>query len=187
MRVHLKKFTVFPSGSDEWLEEKAARDCQLGGVPADLWLIGDTLYDLSRYLNDHPGGRMWLEMTRGTDATVAFEAHHMNYDRAVSAMKRYAVRKVPANRVGGAHVYEWSDSGFFRSTRAEAWQVLRQNGGTGPTAFMHVLCTTALVMFATAFSLTCATKSGKKFSRSSKILSTCASLRPGSYWSSMAS
>lgn len=30
----------------------------------DLWRVHDTLYDLTKFINRHPGGAEWLEMTK---------------------------------------------------------------------------------------------------------------------------
>lgn len=46
-------------------------------VPNHLWRIHDEWYDLEKYLDTHPGGRLFLEQTRGTDCTESFEAHHV--------------------------------------------------------------------------------------------------------------
>ena len=65
------------------------------GVPEPLWLIHDAYYDLAPYAAAHPGGREFLDHTRGTDCTEAFELHHV---RGVSAklLDRYRVRALAA-------------------------------------------------------------------------------------------
>ena len=44
------------------------------------WRIGNKYYDLTPFLDKHPGGRQLLELARDRfeDATYAFEAHHHN-------------------------------------------------------------------------------------------------------------
>ena len=44
------------------------------------WRIGNRFYDLTPFLDRHPGGRALLEMARDRfdDSTYAFEAHHHN-------------------------------------------------------------------------------------------------------------
>jgi cytochrome b involved in lipid metabolism len=44
-------------------------------VPDDLVGIHGVCYDLSEW--EHPGGAVWLDVVRGTDATALFEMHHV--------------------------------------------------------------------------------------------------------------
>ena len=55
--------------ANQWLRSKRAAD----GIPRNLWRIHDSLYDLSDFVGRHPGGRLWIEATEGTDITEAFE------------------------------------------------------------------------------------------------------------------
>jgi len=45
--------------------------------PPNLWRIHGQLYDFTDYLDTHPGGRIFLEQTMGSDCTEAFECHHV--------------------------------------------------------------------------------------------------------------
>ena len=114
MREHLVRASLFPSGAADWLEDRASRDKALGGCPEDCWLIGGVLYDITGYLDSHPGGRLWLEMTRGTDCTDAFETHHLNMARAAKALERFAVGRPPKELVGKTDAFDWRDAGFYR-------------------------------------------------------------------------
>lgn len=56
----------YPSYRDEkingcwrWLEGKRADDKAEG-----LWRVNDKIYDLTSFIDKHPGGRNWLELTR---------------------------------------------------------------------------------------------------------------------------
>lgn len=44
--------------SEKWLVKKKADDGAEG-----LWRIHDNLYDLSSWINKHPGGSDWISMT----------------------------------------------------------------------------------------------------------------------------
>ncbi|XP_055372163.1 cytochrome b5-related protein-like [Condylostylus longicornis] len=57
----------------QWILGKQQEDDAEG-----LWRIKDSLYDFSDFISRHPGGRFWLETTRGTDITEAFEIHHIS-------------------------------------------------------------------------------------------------------------
>ena len=64
---------IFINSPERWLANKRAED----GIDPDLWRIHDKLYDLSGFAKRHPGGPMWIESTRGTDITEAFEVSHL--------------------------------------------------------------------------------------------------------------
>ncbi len=52
------------------MEEKMVRDCQLwGNDDTNLWIVENKLYDLSSFVDKHPGGSSWLELTKGQDVT----------------------------------------------------------------------------------------------------------------------
>ncbi|CAG4992213.1 unnamed protein product [Parnassius apollo] len=57
----------------QWLSGKVLDDGADG-----LWRVHDKLYDLTSFVEKHPGGEEWLELTKGTDITEAFETHHLN-------------------------------------------------------------------------------------------------------------
>ena len=50
------------------------------GIPAGMTAIHGKLYDLSSF--HHPGGRVWIDMVKGVDATELFETHHLNSKKA---------------------------------------------------------------------------------------------------------
>lgn len=63
----------------KWLEEKTAFDTELHQQPpSDVWVVDNKEYNLSGFLERHPGGRHWLERTRGQDVTELFYTHHLN-------------------------------------------------------------------------------------------------------------
>jgi fatty acid desaturase len=62
------KFTA-----DGYVKLRALND----NIPNGLWKIHDDIYNLTPYLDQHPGGRIFLERVQGSDCTEAFEAHHI--------------------------------------------------------------------------------------------------------------
>lgn len=42
------------------------------------WIVENKMYDLSQYVNNHPGGESWLRLTQGQDVTEHFIVHHLN-------------------------------------------------------------------------------------------------------------
>lgn len=60
-------------------------------VENDFWRIHDTLYDLTEFINKHPGGADWIAMTKGQDITEAVESHHVFQDRLKPYLRKYKI------------------------------------------------------------------------------------------------
>lgn len=71
-----------------WLNAKRKDD----NVEDVLWRINDTLYDLRRFVDKHPGGADWIKMTEGQDITEAFNIHHLTMEKLEPMLKKYRVR-----------------------------------------------------------------------------------------------
>ncbi|CAG4915814.1 unnamed protein product [Colias eurytheme] len=113
----------YPSLRDEglrdpvqWLTGKAIDDGAEG-----LWRVHDKLYDLDQFMDKHPGGQEWLELSKGTDITEAFEAHHIN-PVAESMLKKFYVRdaKTPRNSP-----FTFHEDGFYRTLKKKAWESIK--------------------------------------------------------------
>ena len=83
-KPNLVSETFIPPGRDaavksgqQWLESKREGD----GIDRNLWRIHDKLYDLTSFAKHHPGGTFWIESTRGTDITEAFEVSSLTLIR----------------------------------------------------------------------------------------------------------
>lgn len=61
-------------------------------VEDGLWRIHNTLYDLTEFVHQHPGGVDWIQMTKGHDITEAVETHHVFQDRLQPFLRKYKVR-----------------------------------------------------------------------------------------------
>jgi cytochrome b involved in lipid metabolism len=60
------------------MEEKVVRDCQLwGNDDSNLWIVENKIYDLTDFVQKHPGGSTWLTLTKGQDITEHFVVHHL--------------------------------------------------------------------------------------------------------------
>lgn len=62
-------------------------------VDDGLWRIQNTIYDLTDFIDKHPGGPSWLRMTKGHDITEAFMTHHFAMDKVEPFMKKYRVKE----------------------------------------------------------------------------------------------
>ena len=68
----------------------------IGTFNVQYWRIGNKFYDLTPFLDKHPGGRALLEMARDRfdDSTYAFESHHHNQAKVRKMLDLYEVKGV---------------------------------------------------------------------------------------------
>ena len=94
--------------STTWLDGKRDDDNADG-----LWRIHDKLYDLVNFIQRHPGGADWLELTKGTDITELFETHHISR-RAEIVLQNFYVEaaKKPRN-----YRTTFCDDGFYKTLK----------------------------------------------------------------------
>ena len=64
---------------------------RLDGIPENLWRIDNALYDLTEFKAKHPGGKWWIDETRGLDITELVQSHHLNMPKIASIMAKYKV------------------------------------------------------------------------------------------------
>lgn len=82
--------------------------------PAQLWQIEGKYYDLEPFLDKHPGGRRFLEQSRGRDCTALFHSTHL-YDKVPRAMlARYYVGEVPDY----VAAHDWDGEGFYPTLKS---------------------------------------------------------------------
>lgn len=100
-----------------WLEAKRKDD----DVEDGLWRINNTLYDLTDFIDKHPGGSDWLRLTKGHDITEAFLTHHFNPDKTDPLLKKYRVR----NTIKPRNVkLTFDENGFYMTLRRKVIQKL---------------------------------------------------------------
>ncbi|KAK5641847.1 hypothetical protein RI129_010394 [Pyrocoelia pectoralis] len=100
-----------------WLQNKRKADNAEG-----LWRIHDDLYDVTDFIDVHPGGRFWLEETKGTDITELFESHHVISDVPEMMIKRFKIREAVGSRRSN---YTFDDKGFYRTVKRRVREVLK--------------------------------------------------------------
>ena len=54
---------------ETWVQQKAEYDVKLWGHPKNMWVVDNKYYDLSSFVEKHPGGSRWLSSTQGHDVT----------------------------------------------------------------------------------------------------------------------
>jgi hypothetical protein len=93
-RFHPKEDITRIDVLNQWFENKR----EIDGVPANLWRVHEKYYDLTDFIDKHPGGKIWIEKNRGTDITELFESHHIEIEKAKILLKRYFVRDAKTKR-----------------------------------------------------------------------------------------
>nr|XP_018906532.1 PREDICTED: cytochrome b5-related protein-like isoform X2 [Bemisia tabaci] len=101
--------------TENWLHDKQTDDGAEG-----LWRIHDKLYDLHGFMEKHPGGAQWLEITKGTDCTESFESHHLG-GKAEAILPKYFAREASAPRNSP---YTFHDDGFYRTLKKRVSKTL---------------------------------------------------------------
>ncbi len=97
-----------PAGGDPW------SDPRWKGVK---WTVyRGVAYDLTPYLDRHPGGRWLLNLAIGRDCTALFESYHLRPDVAVSMLRRLpTLQDFPIDAVPRAPYP--NDSDFYNTVR----------------------------------------------------------------------
>lgn len=83
-------------------------------VENGLWRIHNTLYDLTDFINKHPGGPDWLRMTKGHDITEAFLSHHLNTEKLKPFLAKYRVKETTRPR---NVKLTFEENGFYMTIR----------------------------------------------------------------------
>ncbi|KAF5293576.1 hypothetical protein FQA39_LY03061 [Lamprigera yunnana] len=100
-----------------WIRERRNADDTNG-----LWRIHDGLYDLTSFTNKHPGGKFWIEETKGMDITDAFESHHVKSDAHLKLLTNFYIGKATKLRTSP---YTFNDDGFYRTLKRKVRPVLK--------------------------------------------------------------
>ncbi|XP_026755386.1 cytochrome b5-related protein-like isoform X2 [Galleria mellonella] len=105
-----------PKISRRWLKGKQMHD-----GAEDLWRIYDNLYDLTNFIEKHPGGSQWISFTKGTDITELFETHHLK-GSAEKILPKYFIRKVTTPRNSP---FTFEENGFYKTLKAKVMEKIK--------------------------------------------------------------
>ncbi|XP_031331640.1 cytochrome b5-related protein-like isoform X2 [Photinus pyralis] len=105
----------FIKSADQWLEDKKRFDGAEG-----LWRVHDGLYDLTHFVETHPGGRFWIETTQGLDITESWESHHIS-SKAEQLLPKYFVRKARTPRNSP---FTFHEDGFYKTLKGRVRSLL---------------------------------------------------------------
>jgi Cytochrome b5-like Heme/Steroid binding domain len=95
-------------GCNRWLEGRQEDDNAEG-----LWRIYDKLYDLTAFIENHPGGSDWLKVTKGIDITEHFETHHIT-EVAAKILSKFYVRDANQPR---NYKITFLENGFYKTLK----------------------------------------------------------------------
>nr|QKG32711.1 fads2a [Gecarcoidea lalandii] len=120
-----KKFpTNYPHTTfEQWLSGKRIDD-DVG----PYWRVHNKLYDLTEFIDKHPGGRTWLQVTKGTDITEAFESAHIS-ERPEGLLQKYFVKDITTPRNSP---YTFHENGFYKTLKRKVRPILKKTG-KGPS------------------------------------------------------
>ena len=88
-----------------------------------MWKINGKIYDLSKFLDKHPGGSAILKACQGEDdLTATFESYHAMCDRQKieKIMKKYEIGTCQPSK------YKFEPDGFYNTLRQKVRKVFRQ-------------------------------------------------------------
>ncbi len=90
--------------------------------PTQLWEIHGKYYDLDPFLNKHPGGRRFLEHSRGLDCTALFESIHIHDKIPKASLRKFYV----ADKVDYAPEFDWDADGFYMTVKSRVREFLSE-------------------------------------------------------------
>lgn len=102
-------------------------------VPPHCHRVHNRIYDLKSF--DHPGGELWLDLTRGTDITELFESHHIDYKKATAVLTKYVVAEHKSPRNSPC---SFDKDGFYFTLREKVWHQHRSVAALGPPLLSKV-------------------------------------------------
>jgi len=90
-----------------------------------LWLaIDNSVYDITNFVDSHPGGSHLLDISAGRDCTDLFKSYHNLTDRPAQILPKY--------KIGELETYELNyfkpDSGFYKECCQRVKEYFEKNG-----------------------------------------------------------
>lgn len=94
-----------------------------------MWNIHGKTYDLTEFIDNHPGGKLILQQCKGTkDSTAAFESYHALSDmkKIKSIMKRYEV----SAQASQSATFNFKDNAFYMTLSGKVRDHFRNSNTT---------------------------------------------------------
>lgn len=102
-------------------------DVQAHATPADCWaVVSGTVYDLTSWIAQHPGGEAVIEALCGTDATAAFTAQHQGQGKPTDTLAGFEIDVLVTPSAAGADAAITPASVVVAGPRADRRYTLKQ-------------------------------------------------------------
>ncbi|GAV01755.1 hypothetical protein RvY_12414 [Ramazzottius varieornatus] len=93
-------------------------------TPASCWCyIGTKVYDITSWLDRHPGGRQVLLLSAGRDCTDLFISYHPFTEKPAQLLAKYCIGQVTTTEFPQ---YQ-PDSGFYKEVRQKVAEYFKEN------------------------------------------------------------
>eukprot|EP00928_Gymnodinium_smaydae_P064357 TRINITY_DN47703_c0_g1_i1.p1 TRINITY_DN47703_c0_g1~~TRINITY_DN47703_c0_g1_i1.p1 ORF type:complete len:459 (-),score=28.18 TRINITY_DN47703_c0_g1_i1:83-1399(-) len=148
-------------GRHSWLERKAVHDSAAGATndisvskASQLWMVHGNWYDLTAFVNKHPGGAFWLSETRGMDITDLYETHHLRIAKPDAVLKGCLVGPAANDYVG---FYDYAPDGLYLTLKRRVVEALdtHAGGSSDATTTFKIQCLSVLLAHLICFSMLC--------------------------------
>jgi hypothetical protein len=94
-----------------------------------MWKIHNNYYDLTNFLDIHPGGKQILKSSQGIDATAAFESYHAFSDmsKIKLIMEKYKINNhnICSLNIIPSSKYTFSNDGFYHEVKNEVKKYMK--------------------------------------------------------------
>lgn len=131
----------------------------------NLWRINNRLYDLEKFMNNHPGGAEWLSLTRGTDITELFEVNNnpaskiikiYKYKFSIILLQTHHLSKKPENMLPKFYIRDavtprsvpmtFKKYGFYKRFKERAFESLKNIDYHSSSLKTNLLADTILLL-----------------------------------------
>jgi len=114
--------TIFPSNS-KW-KQYTWEEVAQHNTESSAWVyIGNQVYDITKWLDHHPGGKEILLLSAGRDISDLFVTYHPFTDQAAAVISKYQIGEVSSTEFPQFA----PDRGFYRECRQVVGEYFRKN------------------------------------------------------------
>lgn len=113
---------LFPANSK--MPQYTWQEIAQHNTEASAWVyVGNVVYDITPWLDRHPGGKEILLLTAGRDISDLFVTYHPFTDKAAAVLSKYAIGEVSQTEFPQFA----PDRGFYRECRQVVGEYFRKN------------------------------------------------------------
>jgi hypothetical protein len=115
----------------QWLDDKVSYDKVTGG----LWRVHNKIYDLSAFVDSHPGGSHWLSRTKGMDITDFYETHHIDTDKCDAVLAKYFVEE---EKINIPQPFIYSKDNLYGRVKSKVTKLLKNQSSRDSSVWMYL-------------------------------------------------